>query len=71
MGTHQGDPKGGGPGGGQLFALAHFRVLCFIVNHFASSLFLSITDETHIVGPPLIVSYEHFQTKLHAIGLFI
>jgi len=67
MGTHQDDPEGGGA----LFALAHFRVLCFIVNHFASSLFLSITDETHIAGPPLIVSYEHVQTKLHAIGLFI
>jgi len=35
MGTHRGDPFGGA-----LFALAHFRALCFIANHF---LFLYIS----------------------------
>ncbi len=44
MGTHQGDPLGGA-----LFTLAHFRALHFIINHFPSSLFPSIMDETHII----------------------
>jgi len=73
MGTRQGDPWGGGGGGGELFALAHFNVWCSITNHFPSCLFPSIVDDTHIIGPPSIWSfaYEHFQTKLCAIGLSI
>jgi hypothetical protein len=57
MGIRQGDPLGGA-----LFALAHFRILCFITSHFPSSLFPSIVDHIHIIGPPSIVSstYEHF-----------
>jgi hypothetical protein len=68
MGTRQGDPLGGA-----LFALIHFRVLHSIDNHFPSCLFQSITDDIHIIGPPSIVSfaYEHFKTKLCAIGLSI
>ncbi len=57
MGTHQGDPLGGA-----LFALAHFRALHSIANHFPSCLFPSIVNDTHMIGPPFIVSstYEHF-----------
>jgi hypothetical protein len=57
MGTHQGDPLGGA-----LFALTHFRALSSIVSCFPSYLFSSIVDDTHIIGPPSIVSfeYEHF-----------
>ncbi len=57
MGTHQGDPLGGA-----LFALTHFKALYYITNHFQSCLLPSITNDTHIIGPPLIVSfaYEHF-----------
>jgi len=33
----------------------------------------SIIDDTHIIGPPSIVSstYEHFQIELYGIGLSI
>jgi hypothetical protein len=42
--------------------LTHFRVLRSITSHFPSCLFPSIANDTHIIGPPLIVSfaYEHF-----------
>jgi hypothetical protein len=57
MGTCQGDPLGRA-----LFILAHFKVLHYIINHFPSYLFPSITDDTHIISPFSIVSsiYEHF-----------
>jgi len=63
----------GGPFGGALFALAHFRALCSTSSHFLSCLFPSIANNTHIIGPFSIVSctYEHFQTELRAIGLSI
>jgi hypothetical protein len=56
MGTCQSDLLGGA-----LFALAHFKVLCSIVNCFLFCLFPSIVDDTHIIGPLSIVSfaYEH------------
>jgi hypothetical protein len=59
--------------GGTLFVLAHFTALHSTISHFPSFLFPSIVDDTHIIGPPSIVSfvYEHFQTKLRAIGLSI
>jgi hypothetical protein len=59
--------------GGPLFALAHFRALCSTTSHFPSCLFPSIIDDTQIISPLSIVSstYEHFQTKLCVIGLFI
>jgi hypothetical protein len=68
MGTCQGDALARA-----LFALAHFRALHSIVSHFPSRLFPSIVDDTHIVSFLFIVSftYEHFQIKLHVIGLFI
>jgi hypothetical protein len=71
MRTHQGDLLEGG--GGALFVLAHFKVLHSIIIHFLSYLFSSITNDTHIISPLSIVSftYEHFQTKLYAIGLYI
>jgi hypothetical protein len=43
MGTCQSDPLEGA-----LFTLTHFKPLCFIADHFFSSLFPSIVDETHI-----------------------
>jgi hypothetical protein len=56
-----------------LFALAHFRALYFIINHFFSYLFPSIVDGIHIIGHLSIVSsaYKHFKTKLCVIGIFI
>jgi hypothetical protein len=68
MGTRQGDALGGA-----LFVLTHFRALCFIINHFPSCLFPSITDDIHIIGPFSIISYvyEHFQIELHTLGLSI
>jgi hypothetical protein len=58
---------------GALLSFAHFRVLCSITNHFPSCLFPSIANDTHIIGPLSIVSfdYEHFQIELCAIGFFI
>jgi hypothetical protein len=49
-------------GGGALSVLAHFKALCCIASHFPFCLFPFIIDDTHIIGPPLIVSstYEHF-----------
>jgi hypothetical protein len=57
MEAHQSDPLGGA-----LFALAHFKALHSIANHFFSCLLPSIVDNIHIIGPPSIVSfaYEHF-----------
>ncbi len=68
MRTCQGDPWGG-----VLFALTHFRALHSIANHFPFHLFPFIRDNTHIIGPPSIVSYvyEYFQTKLRVIGFSI
>jgi hypothetical protein len=68
MGTCQGDPLGRA-----LFELTHFRALRSIANDFPSCLFPSIVNDTHIIGPLFIVlfAYEHFQTKLHVIGLSI
>jgi hypothetical protein len=68
MGIHQGEPLGGA-----LFALVHFRALCSTTSRFPSSLFPFNADDTHIIGPPSIVSlaYEHFQTELRMISLSI
>jgi hypothetical protein len=68
MGIHQGDRLGGA-----LFALTHFRALCFTTSHFPSYLFPSVVDDIHIIGPLSIGSraHEYFQIKLHVIGLFI
>ncbi len=68
--TCQGDLWGGG---GALFVLTHFRALHSIANHIPFCLFPSIVDDIHIIGLPLIISstYEHFQTKLHVMGLSI
>jgi hypothetical protein len=68
MGTCQNDPLRGA-----LFALGHFRALHFIASCFPYCLFPSIINETHIIGPPLIISsaYEHFKIKFRVIGLFI
>jgi hypothetical protein len=62
MGIHQGDPWGGA-----LFTLTHFEALCSITSCFPSCVFPSIVNNTHIIGPPSIVSsaYEHFQSKLY------
>jgi hypothetical protein len=56
-----------------LFALTHFKALHFLINNFPSCSFPFITNDTHIIGAPSIVSseYEHFETKFHAISLFI
>jgi hypothetical protein len=66
MGICQGDPLGR-----TLFALSHFKALCFTPNHFLN-LFSSIADDTHIISPLSIVSfvYEHFQIELYVIGFF-
>ncbi len=66
MGTRQ-----GGPLGGALFILAHFKALCSIANRFPSYVFPSIIDD--IISCPSIISswYEYFQIKLCAIDLSI
>jgi len=55
-----------------LFTLAHFKALCFIINHFLSYLFRSIADNTHIISPPSIISYvyEHFKNQIPCIRSF-
>jgi len=57
MGTRQGDFLGGA-----LFVLVHFKALRFTINHFPSCLFLSITNDIHIIDPLSFVSfaYEHY-----------
>jgi hypothetical protein len=42
----QGDPLGGA-----LFALVHFKIICF--SHFPSCLFPFIAYDNHIISPPL------------------
>jgi hypothetical protein len=68
MGICQSDPLRNA-----LFALAHFRALHFIASHFPFYLFSSIINNTHIIGPPSIISfaYENFEIKFYAMGLFI
>jgi len=68
MGTCQGDPLGGA-----LFALIHYKTLLFRANQFHSYLFPSIAYDIHIIGPLSIISsiYDHFQTKVCAIGIYI
>ncbi len=68
METRQGDPLGRA-----LFALTHFKTLCSIASHLFTCLFLSIINDTHIIGPLSITSftYEHFQTKFRALGIYI
>jgi len=63
----------GGGGGGGLFTLAHFKTLCSIVSELLSCLFPSIIDDTHILGPILIITstYEHLWIKLYVICLSI
>jgi hypothetical protein len=51
MGTHRSDLLKGA-----LFTLTHFKALYSTTNHFPSYIFPSITNDTHIIGPPLIVS---------------
>jgi hypothetical protein len=65
MGTYQGDSLGGA-----LFTLTHFKALCSTTSLFPSCLFLSIVNDTHIIGALFIV-YEHFQTELYVMGLYI
>jgi len=52
MGIHQTNPLGNA-----LFTLTHLKVLRFTVNHFPSYLFPSITNDTHIIGPPPLFLY--------------
>ncbi len=61
MGTHQ----------RALFEVTHFKVLHSTTSHFPSCLFLSITNDTDIIGPFSIISstYENFQIALYVIGL--
>ncbi len=68
MGIHQSDPLRDA-----LFVIAHFRALHSIANHFPFYLFPYIIDDTHIMGPPSIVSfvYEHFKIEFYVIGLSI
>jgi hypothetical protein len=68
MGTHQGDLVGKA-----LFVLAHFLALCSKGSWYPSYLFPSIIDDINIIGHPSILSfaYEHFETKICVIGLFI
>jgi len=68
MGTHQSDLLWG-----SLFVLTHFRALHSITNCFPSCLFPSIANNMCIINPLTIMSsvYEHFQTELYAMGLFI
>jgi hypothetical protein len=47
IGTRQGNSLGGA-----FFTLTHFKALHSIANHFLSCLFLFITDDIHIIGPP-------------------
>jgi hypothetical protein len=47
IGTRQSDPLGKA-----LFALVHFKALHFIISHFPSYIFPSITSNIHMIRPP-------------------
>jgi hypothetical protein len=59
IGTRQGDLMGG-----PLFVLIHFHALCSSTSLFPSCLFPSVANDTHIIGPTLIVSqvFHHFSS---------
>jgi hypothetical protein len=63
MGTHEGNPLGG-----VLFALAHFRVQCFIVNYFSSYLFPCVANDMHIIGPSSLYHLHMNISKLNSMG---
>ncbi len=65
METYQGDLLGGA-----LFTLTHFKALCSTTSIFFIYLFPCIVNDIHIIRALFIV-YEHFQTKLYVIGLYI
>jgi hypothetical protein len=56
METHQGDPLGRA-----IFALTHFKALCFTTSHFPSYLFSSIANDTHIINP---LQLYHLHTNI-------
>ncbi len=68
MGTHQGDPLRKA-----LFALAHFKALHFVANHFPFCLFPSIANDTHIIGPFLLyhLYMNIYRSNFHVISLSI
>jgi hypothetical protein len=61
--NHEGDvtiiPFAMGICQGALFALIHFRALCFIASHFPCCLFPSIANDTHIISLFSIVSFVY------------
>jgi hypothetical protein len=66
LGTWQGDPLGGA-----LFVLIHFHVFHLIIATQLTFVFLSLRDDTHIVGPTLDVvpTLLWLQEKLLTLGL--
>jgi hypothetical protein len=56
-----------------LFALVHFPILHYSSRVFPSCLFLSLFDDTHILGLAHVVSLalSHFATQLVFVGLFV
>jgi hypothetical protein len=66
--THQTDLLGN-----YIFTLIHFHNFCSEVNLFQSCLFPCIVDDTHIIGPILVIfqAIHHFSSHLNLIGLAI
>jgi hypothetical protein len=62
MGTHQSDPLRGA-----LFALTHFRALHSTFSHFPFSLFPSIANDTHIIGPPQLYHLHMKNSRLNFV----
>jgi hypothetical protein len=50
-----------------LFVLAHSKALCFTTSHFFFCLFLSITDDIHIIFLPLFYCLHMNTFKLNFV----
>jgi hypothetical protein len=66
LSTRQGEPLGG-----LLFTLAHYRAFLENIVQAPNSVFPSLTDETHIMGPMNEIScaFDHLSTQLTQVGL--
>jgi hypothetical protein len=61
----------GGPLGGPLFALAHYRAFLKTITQAPKCVFPSLVDDTHIVGTmnEVVLAFNHLLTQLALIGL--
>jgi hypothetical protein len=58
------------PLGGPLFALAHYQTLLKTIARAPNCVFLSLTNDTHIMGPmnEIVLAFDHLSIQLAIVG---